>query len=330
MVSALASAARVEPGTYQPMLREYVDALRAYRTQRNGTTGMDVLPAPKPPDRYYDDNAWMALALAETYQVTREQRDLEFADESLRFALSGEDDKLGGGIYWHEDRYEKKHAVSSAPAACTALELYRVTGKSEYLDIGKRLYDWTAAHLQGADGLYADSTAVADGKVDQSKYAYNSGMMIRAACLLHAITHDAHYMFDAHKTARAAEKRWVRPADGAIQDEAPLAYKLCEAFLFVYVEDHDAHWLNVCGRAIGYVHERCRDPNGWYAKRWDAHDVAALDPIQLIHQASAARAYWMAAAHGVPVPQPLTAHRHGAAGPALRIEQGRQPTPYAY
>jgi hypothetical protein len=39
----------------------------------------------------------------------------------------------------------------------------------------------------------------------------------------------------------------------------------------------DAHWRDLATRAIGYVHDRRRDPNGWYSRRWDDHDVAALD-----------------------------------------------------
>lgn len=295
MLSALVAAARVDPGDYRPLVREYVDALRAYRTTRNGITGLDVWPAPKPPDRYYDDNAWMALALAEAYQVTHEPRDLQFADEALRFALSGEDAKLGGGIYWHEDRFENKHTVSTAPAAAAAIELYIATGKPFYLDTGKRLYAWTAAHLQDPDGLYGDSIAVADGKVDWKKYAYNSGTMIRAACLLHRVTHDPQYLTDAQRTARAAERYWVRAADGAIRDEAALAHKLCEAFFCLHDEDHDQHWLAVGSRALNYIHSHARDPNGWYGRRWDDRDIGALDPIRLLDQASAARAFWMSA-----------------------------------
>ena len=295
MLSALAAAARVDRQTYLLMLREYVDALRTYRTQRNGITGFDVWPAPKPTDRYYDDNAWIALALAETYNATQEQRDLELTDEALRFALSGEDAKLGGGIYWHEDRHDRKHAVSTAPATCAALELFRATGNRSYLATGKRLYAWTAAHLLDSDSLYADSIAVADGTIDHAKYTYNSAMMIRCACLLHAATGESRYLLQAQATARAAEAYWVRPSDGAIRAESAMAGRLCEAFGFLRDEDGDPHWALIAARATKCLHDHCRDPNGWYTNRWDAQNVAALDPIRLIDQAAAARAFWATA-----------------------------------
>lgn len=104
-----------------------------------------------------------------------------------------------------------------------------------------------------------------------------------------------HILSEAERLARAAEARWVRSEDGAIRDDGALAQKLCEAWLLLADQDHDPHWRAVAQRALRYVHDNCRDPNGWYAKRWDDGNVASIDPVSLISQASAARAYFMAA-----------------------------------
>src|SRR3954466_1793373 len=56
-LGALCAAARVEPERYVPRVRAYAAGIRAYRTMHNGRAGLDVNPPPKPPDRYYDDNA---------------------------------------------------------------------------------------------------------------------------------------------------------------------------------------------------------------------------------------------------------------------------------
>jgi hypothetical protein len=74
-----------------------------------------------------------------------------------------------------------------------------------------------------------------------------------------------------------------------------MAHKLAEAFLDLYGIDTDAHRRDLAARAIEYVHSHCRDPNGWYSRRWDDSSVAALDPIRLIDQASAARTFWILA-----------------------------------
>jgi uncharacterized protein YyaL (SSP411 family) len=74
-----------------------------------------------------------------------------------------------------------------------------------------------------------------------------------------------------------------------------MAQKLAEAFLDLYETDGDRHWRDLAARAIAYVHEHCRDPSGWYSRRWDDHHVVALDPIRLTDQASASLAFWILA-----------------------------------
>ena len=101
-LSALNAAARLDRNVYSKRLIDYADALQVYWKEHAGISGYDVLPAPTPPDRYYDDNVWIALGLIELYELTGEQRWLDRAEETLRFVYSGEDGKLDGGLYWRE------------------------------------------------------------------------------------------------------------------------------------------------------------------------------------------------------------------------------------
>ena len=64
MVSALNAAAALDR-RHAPELERYVRALDVYWNPAGPTPGYDVLPCPKPVDRYYDDNVWMVLALLE-------------------------------------------------------------------------------------------------------------------------------------------------------------------------------------------------------------------------------------------------------------------------
>ena len=48
-------------------------------------------------DKYYDDNAWLVITFLEAYETTRDPRYLTRADETLKFVLSGWDEKGGGG-----------------------------------------------------------------------------------------------------------------------------------------------------------------------------------------------------------------------------------------
>lgn len=297
-LSALAAAAHLEPARYRDRLRAYIDALGSYWTDANHIGGYDVQPGPKPNDRYYDDNAWIVLALAEAHEVTRDPADLARAEATQRFVLSGEDGQLGGGIYWHEPDRRTKNVCVNAPAIVGALRLYQLTRKPAYLEDARRLYRWTCARLLGRDNLFADNIKL-DGRVDEKRYSYNAGLMIRAASLLHAATGEAAYLADAQRIAHAAEARWVVRETGAIRDAGRFAHLLLEGFLALHDEDHDPHWLDLERHALLFVHQQVRDNNGHYGGGWDRTPVAPLTTFPLLDEASPARAYWVAAARGL-------------------------------
>ena len=294
-LSALNAAARLNPDRYRDRVTAFIDALDAYWTDFNHLGGYDVQPGPKPNDRYYDDNAWMVLALADAYEINLRPGDLARAEATYRFVLSGEDDKLGGGIYWHEPERVSKNTCVNAPAIVGALRLYQLTRRPAYLADARRLYGWTCTRLQGEDGLFADNVKL-DGRVDQTRYSYNSGLMIRAASLLHRITGEASFLADAQRIARAAEARWVVGDTGGIRDGGRFAHLLLEGFLALHAEDHDPHWFTLEDRALRFLHAQVRDSEGHYPTRWDRAPKTVRTTFPLLDQASAARAYWVAAA----------------------------------
>lgn len=154
-------------------------------------------------DRFYDDNIWLVIDLVDLYLVTKESAYLDQADSIWKFIISGKDDKLGGGIYWCEQRKESKNTCSNAPAAVLALKLFQATADPAYLATGKELYDWTKQHLMDPeDGLYWDNVNLA-GKIERTKHAYNTGQMIQAAALLYKLTEEAIYLQDAQRSASA-------------------------------------------------------------------------------------------------------------------------------
>jgi len=298
-LSALAAAARLDRQAYLPLLRRYVRALESYWVEKQGLRGYNALPAPSPPDRYYDDNVWMTLALCEVYEVTRDPQYRDRAEQVFRFVLSGEDERLGGGIYWHEQERNLKGTCSNGSATTAALRLYQITRRSDYLAVARRLYAWTNAHLQDRDGLFFDAIEM-DGKVRPMKWSYNTALMLRANGLFWAITREKRYLDEAQRIAQAAEARWVRQETGAIADECWFAHLLSEAFLFLYDQDRDARWLRDVRRALTFLHDQARDPNGYYGKRWDTPLPTAQDRVPLLYEASAARAYLVAARYPEP------------------------------
>ena len=288
-LTALTAGARLDPGRYGADLRRFVDALNdQYWSDANGIGGYDDGPHPKPPDRYYDDNAWIALGLVEAYEVTHEQRDLDRAAATLRYVLSGEDDKLGGGLYWRERKKESKNTCSNAPGIAAAVRVYAYTHDKSQLDTAVRLYRWTVKNLRDdRDGLYYDNLSLS-GRLGEHKFTYNTALMIRSGCLLYDATGDAAYLHDAQRSAASAVSRWAKP-DGAIADASYFAHLLAESLLELSARDHDPRWAAVDHAAAGYVWSTERGPDGFFPERWGRPQHGPVEVVRLINQASAAR-----------------------------------------
>jgi uncharacterized protein YyaL (SSP411 family) len=292
-LSALNAAARLDRNVYSKRLIDYAGALQVYWKEHDGISGYDVLPAPTPPDRYYDDNAWIALGIIELYELTGEQRWLDRAEETLRFVYSGEDGKLGGGLYWRERERTSKNTCTNAPAIVGALRLYQLKGDAEWLSAANRINAWTTNHLQDADGLYLDNIRVGgeqEGEIDRRKFTYNTALMIRANVLFYDTTGEARWLAEAQRLARAAEAHWIDPGTGTIRDGGRFAHLLVDALLALHAADGDPHWLEISQRSLGYLHEHLRDDAGKYSGRWD-RPAGRRRGMELLDQASAARAF---------------------------------------
>lgn len=300
-LSALIAAARIDPHQYQSRLLDYAEQLQRYwhvTQKESGQTiaGYDVQPHQRDSDRYYDDNAWIVLAQVELYQLTHDRKYLARAIEIQRFVMTGEDQQLGGGLYWRENERQSKNTCSNAPGMVGALLLYQLTQDDQQLADAQRLYAWTCEKLQDpADGLFWDALRL-DGKLDRRKFTYNSAVMIRANALLYDITGDDKYRQEAVRIAQAAIKHWIDPESGAIRDAGHFAHMLLEALLDVgRLTDDDAYRILVA-RSLNYVHDELRDADGRYPNRWYATQKHRRRPrFQLLDQASVARAFFVAA-----------------------------------
>jgi hypothetical protein len=294
MLSALAAGARVDPQV-RPWLREYADATRVYWNTTGPVPGYDVLPAPKPVDRYYDDNAWMVMALVETYEVLGDRKYLGWAEDTLKYVLSGEDEQLGGGIFWKEAEKSSKNTCSNGPSAAAALAVYAHVPNNEYLQAARRIYGWTKKNLQDPeDGLYWDNVNLS-GKIEKTKWSYNTALMLRSAIELFRATKEDEFRQDAARLNTASRSRWLR-TEGGMADDGKFAHLLFEnwiryAAVATEVRINPAEVVV----ALPYVREKVRDAQGHYGNRWDRPAEGAHEHPMLIDQASAARAYFVAA-----------------------------------
>ncbi len=292
-LSMLVEAAAADPAEYRKPLDAYARALQVYWQKSDPLGGYDVLPCPKPLDRYYDDNVWVALALLKGYRVTGDAAYLRQAEATMRFVRSGEDDKVDGGIYWKEVDRSAKHSCSTGPAIVAELEMYRATRNPVNLLTARRLYSWMRSHLQDGDGLYWDNISV-KGKVDKNKYSYNTALMIRAGCLFYEITRDKNYLKEAQRIGQAALDRWVRP-DGSVDDGGRFAHLLMGAFVALSKVDPDPKWMDAVDRIVQFVHGHLKGADGRYPGSWKAAPDKPPEKFELLDQASVAHAYWEAA-----------------------------------
>jgi hypothetical protein len=153
-------------------------------------------------DRYYDDNAWVGLALIQLERMRPGAGRLERALELFRFAVSGWDGRAGvpspGGVFWVEQgrgvgaTNHDRNTVSNAPNAELGLHLAELGGApaSPQPQIGpEQMHAWVLATLDesrdGAEpgtGLFWDKIR-GDDTIDTTLWSYNQGSMIGAGVL---------------------------------------------------------------------------------------------------------------------------------------------------
>jgi hypothetical protein len=182
-------------------LERYYDASReppAYSS--------DVAGARIGGDRYYDDNAWVGLALVQLERMRPGAGRLDRAEEVFRFALGGWDRRPDvpspGGVFWLEQgrgaglENHDRNTVSTAPNAEIGLHLAEL-GVGTLADPGPGsigpddMYSWVVATLDAGTaagdppgtGLFWDKIR-GDDTIDRALWSYNQGSMVGLGVLL--------------------------------------------------------------------------------------------------------------------------------------------------
>jgi DUF1680 family protein len=205
LMQAANEAEQADPG--KEYLNPVLAAIQQYYSAAPPAPGYQAYVSKEGNDsRFYDDNQWIAIAALDAYNRTEKKNYLTLAEEIYRFMMTGFDEKSGGGLYWKEDEKNTKNTCSNGPGILIALQLYKITKKSEYLTVATRLYDWTNKHLRGPDGIYWDAIKIPSMKIDSAKYTYNTGTMLQSNVLFYQITKEKKYLDEASFIAGSAEK----------------------------------------------------------------------------------------------------------------------------
>lgn len=223
-------------------------------------------------DRFYDDNVWLGIDFTDLYLMTHKIDYLQRARLIWRFIESGMDSRLGGGIYWCEQKKESKNTCSNAPASVFALKLFNATQDSSFLEKGQKLYEWTKTTLQDStDNLYFDHVRL-DGEIGLAKFAYNSGQMMQSAVLLYQFTGDEQYLTEAQILAAACHNYFF--LEFAPIDEEPFRmFKkgdvwftavMLRGYIELYQVDGNRTYLDSFLRNLDYAWKHAREDNGLF------------------------------------------------------------------
>ena len=291
---------RTDPTTYRPVLRAFANELhtRYWRNSgggyRSGVSSGATL--------FYDDNAHLAVSLAEAFHLTGERVYLDRAIQTYNFVISGEDAAGGGGIYFSVPDRSSKDAISTLQAARGALMLHQLTGDARYLADATRLYTWAATHIQQPDGLFHERfrlTSPTTGFPEGATLINSLGIGLATNVLFYDSTGEPRYLAEAQRLARASIPRYFSSSTGAINDEGFWAFELVDGLGDLYLHDRNPTWRDALVRALRWLHDNREDPNGHYGTLW-ARDAFAPGTIRpswhLNDQAAVARSYLHTAA----------------------------------
>jgi predicted alpha-1,6-mannanase (GH76 family) len=175
--------------------RRYLDAAHAFvRAQEQRGWTRD----------WFDDEAWMALALLRLHALDGDPANLARATALLQdIGWNAPDGSCcgasPGGLWWDRSHSQKATASNAIPALVAA-RLYQRTGDAGWLDFARGAYGWWRDHMVDGSGQVADHV-LPSGKQVWWRFSYDQGAMIGAALALRDATGDDRYLADARRFA---------------------------------------------------------------------------------------------------------------------------------
>lgn len=263
---------------YQTILdTKVLSGLEEYFDQKRTPSGYSsyINSAPES-DRFYDDNVWLGIDFTDTYMLTNDEGYLTKAKLIWDFVASGIDEKLGGGIYWCEQKKESKNTCSNAPGSVFALKLFMATRDSLYFEQGKTLYEWTKKELQDpSDYLYFDNVNL-EGEIGEAKYPYNSGQMLQAAALLYKLTNDKAYLTDAENIAKSGHNYFFQDFTTPEGESFKILKRndvwfiavMLRGYIELYHLDNNKTYLESFQKNLDYAWTHTRDNTGLFNVDW--------------------------------------------------------------
>lgn len=289
-------------GYDKSILTKEFDGVEAFYDDRAVLPSYQAYPiAETASDHYYDDAAIVAMEFIDAYRLTNNQAYLNRAIKLGDFIMSGEDNRLGGGLYWLEAVSKNctnesnciKAANTTAYASFVASELYKETNMNGYLDFAKRTYQWNYDNLRDTDNLYWNDKSISTGQINPVKWTYNAAMMIMSGVNLYEITNDSAYLNQAIASARSAYSKFTRVVNDKIFYQGNDSWFNVELMTaFIELSKHDLKskdYVQTFIDNLDYAWENARTADGRFYEDWSGQNEGRSK--WLLHQACMIEAY---------------------------------------
>lgn len=176
---------------------QYVAQMKLAWTGFNRTNGMGL---DWKQNDYNDDIEWWVISATRAYMLTQDTAYLNAAKRNLDWVYATQwDNALGGGIWWKNNEKGSKNACSNGPGSYAAMNLYKITGDTSYLNKAKMTYAWERKALFNAGTGGVSDHMRANGTVSGGPLFYNQGTFFGSGFLLFQATGDSSYYKDAIK-----------------------------------------------------------------------------------------------------------------------------------
>lgn len=294
-----------ELGYSQDIHTKVFDGLEKYYVNRSELPGYQAEPVSNGVrDIFYDDNCIVAMELINAYKLTKKQAYLDRVIAITEFIMSGEDDRLGGGMYWLEsvsrscsgDQNCIKAANTTAYGAYIGAEMYKLTSNSKYLAYSKRLYTWNYNNLRDTDNLYWNDKNITSGQINPTKWTYNAAMMILSGISLHEITKEQSYLDQAVATARSSYSKFTKVVNDQLffpANDPWFNVELMKSFVELAKYDNTSKtYVETFIRNADYAWKSARNNEGQFFEDWSGRSQGRY--YWLLHQACMVEAYSLA------------------------------------
>lgn len=188
-------------------------------------TGIKVKNGNRYWNEYNDDMEWITLTMLRLYDVTKEEKYLNTANELWSYIKAQwNEEYVGGGIAWKNNQPWSKNACSNGPASIIASRMYQLNKDEADKQWAIDIYEWEKEMLfNPATGAIYDNINGETGERSTVSLSYNQGTFVGAAYELYKITGNDTYLNDARKAANfcISSSSMIDSGNNVLRDEGP-------------------------------------------------------------------------------------------------------------